>query len=93
MRRLVTSPAHSLGDLAAAAGYDSDARTDAVAIGWGSFEPEGHVVSDPRRLVVKVGDRFVLGEDDGIDTAVVVEIAGSEAPSDALHGPGHPRLR
>ena len=41
---------------------------------------------------MKIGQRLVLGEDQRIDAAVVVEVAGGQAATDALDLPALTRL-
>ena len=51
------------------------------------FKTEGHAVARLASPVVEIRQRLILGEDDGIDAAVVIEIAGGETAADARHPP------
>ena len=78
MRQAVASPT---------AGDDGDPGADGVAVGGRPFQPERDEVA-ARGPVVEVGQGLVLGQDQGIDAAVVVEVARRQAAAEPGARPG-----
>ena len=48
-------------------------------------------MAHPLRLIVKIGRRFILGDDHRIDAAVIVEVAGGQMAADVRTRHGAPR--
>ena len=91
-RRLVAASALARDDLAPAERSKRHPCAHGVPIGFRAFEANGQIMADAFRLVVEVSDGLILREDQGVDAAVVVEIAGGQAAADALNLPGRRRL-
>ena len=85
----VARPPDAPGDLAAASARDRHPGADAIAVGGGPFEEEGEGVS-PLGPVVEIGQGSVLGDDQEVEPAVVVEVADGQPPADAGVDQGGP---
>ena len=83
----VAAAADALGDLATAPARDRHPGADAVAVGGGPFEAEGEEVA-ARGPVVEIGQGRVLGDDQEVEPAVVVEVADGQPAADAGDRPG-----
>src|SRR5262249_44124428 len=83
----ITAPTETLSHPTATAGGDGHLRPDAVAIGGGSFQGEGHVVTAPSP-VVEEGQWSVLGDDQEVRRPVVVEVGQGEPAADSGGLPG-----
>src|SRR5262249_52972701 len=70
-------------DLAATARSEGQACADGVAVGagGGSFELKGDEVPG-RPLVVEIGQGLAIGDDQQVEPAVVVKVAGGQATTD-----------
>ena len=75
--RQVTSPADPPRDASNGSRDDHDASTDAVAVGDRPFQGQGHEMTGSG-LVVQEDQRFILDDDQRIDPAVVIEVAGRQ---------------
>src|SRR5690606_35503996 len=72
--RLVAAASEAGGDPAAAAGLDDDRGTDAVAVRRGPLEPQDEEAAGPLGAIAEQHERLVLGLEDGIGQAVVVQV-------------------
>src|SRR5262249_55722066 len=77
--RLVAAAPAARRHLPAPPGLELDSRPDPVPVRPDPFQPERDPVAGPDRLVMKVNQRLVLGEDDGIPPAVIIEVADGQA--------------
>ena len=87
--RLIAAPADAPGGPATTAGRDRDAGADRLALRRRRFQQERQRVT-ALGAVVEIGQRPVERRDHQVDPAVIVEVAGGEAPADPRDQPGRP---
>ena len=68
-------------------------RADAVVIRPGSFKDQRDRVVSSVRLIAKQCERRVLGDDEHIGAAVVVDVANRQPATQSEHLPGRTSLR
>ena len=78
--RLKAAAARALGDPGPSRALDRDPRADGVPVGCCTLQTKRQEVASPG-LVVEEGQRLVLSDHQGVDPAVVIQIArGQPAP-------------
>ena len=78
-RRQVAASAETCSDLSPARGGHGHPRADGVAIRGGPLEPEGEEMVLRRGPIAEQGERKILGDEQQVDAAVVVEVAGRQS--------------
>ena len=78
-RREIAASAEPRGDLSPARDSDSNSRSDGIPVRGGPFEPERDEMVLGLGPIVEQGERNVLGDEQQIDAAVVVQVADRES--------------
>src|SRR5579875_2245165 len=91
VRRLVAPAADPLPGLPASGDCDTHQRAHGIAVGPGPFQGKADGVPNPPAPVVEIGQGLALGEDDQVEPAVVVEVAGGQSAPDPGDRPGWSR--
>jgi hypothetical protein len=77
--RQVSASAEPRGDLSPARDGHGHPRADGVAVRGGPLEPEGEEMVWGRSPIAEQGEREVLGDEQQVNAAVVVQVAGRQS--------------